>query len=50
MMRKEAIEGLTPEQIQRKYSLPAKPTYISDVNVPAGIRIRTGKVKTNFGR
>ena len=41
-------EGLTPEQIQRKYSLPSKPTYVSDVNVPAGTRIRTGKVGTNF--
>lgn len=48
MMRKEAIEGLTAEQIQRKYSLPFKPTLISDIEVPAGTRIRTGKVEANF--
>lgn len=48
MMRKEAIEGLSAEQIQKKYSLPSKPIYISDVNVPAGTRIRTGKVESNF--
>jgi filamentous hemagglutinin len=49
MMRKEAIQGLSPEEIARKYSLPATPKYISDVNVPAGTGIRTGKVESNFG-
>ena len=49
MMRKEAIQGLTPEQIAQKYSLPAAPQYISDVNVPAGTQVRTGSVATNFG-
>lgn len=48
MMRKESIEGLTSSQIQRKYSLPSKPTHVSNVNVPAGTRVRTGKVETNF--
>jgi len=48
MMKKEAIAGLTAEQIQRKYSLPSKPKFISDVDVPAGTRIRTGKVEPNF--
>jgi len=48
MMRKEAIEGLTAEQIQRKYSLLSKPKFVSEVHVPAGTRIRTGKVETNF--
>ena len=48
MMRKEAVEGLTAEQIQRKYSLPSKPSYISEVHVPAGTRMRTGKVEPNF--
>lgn len=48
MMRREAVEGLTAEQIQKKYSLPSKPSYISDVNVPSGTRIRTGKVESNF--
>ena len=49
MMRKEAVDGLTAKQIQRKYSLPSTPTRISDVHVPAGTRIRTGKVESNFG-
>jgi filamentous hemagglutinin len=49
MMREEAIKGLTAEQIQNKYSLPNKPTFISDVNVPAETRIRTGTVAANFG-
>jgi hypothetical protein len=48
MMRKEAVDGLSPEQIQHKYSLPNKPTHISDVIVPEGTRIRTGKVEANF--
>lgn len=48
MMRKEAVEGLTAEQIQHKYSLPAKPSYVSEVHVPEGVRIRTGEVKANF--
>ena len=33
------------EQIQRKYSLPSKPQFISDVDVPAGTRMRTVKLK-----
>jgi filamentous hemagglutinin len=49
MMRKEAKEGLSPEEIARKYSLPAVPKYITDVNVPAGTSIRTGRVESNFG-
>jgi hypothetical protein len=49
MMRREAINGLTPQQIASKYSLPNVPTMISDVNVPSGTRIRMGKVGANFG-
>ncbi len=48
MMRQEAIAGLDASQIQRKYSLPNKPQYISDVNVPANTPVRTGKVEPNF--
>lgn len=48
MMRKEAVDGLSPSQIQHKYSLPSKPSHISDVSVPKGTRIRTGKVESNF--
>ncbi len=49
MIKKEAIEGLTPEQLQFKYSLPTVPTMISDIHVPAGTTIRTGRVAPNFG-
>jgi RHS repeat-associated protein len=49
IMKKEAIQDLSPEQIKNKYSLPNKPTSISDVEVPLGSRIRTGKVNSNFG-
>ena len=48
MMRKEAIYGLSPEEIAKKYSLPTIPKYISDVNIPAGTRIRTGHAASNF--
>ena len=44
LMRREAIEGLTPHQIQSKYSLPELPTHVSDVEVPGGTRIRAGKI------
>ncbi|WP_429069259.1 DUF637 domain-containing protein [Aeromonas dhakensis] len=44
MMKKEALEGLTPEQIKSKYALPELPTYMSEVNVPAGTKVRTGTV------
>jgi hypothetical protein len=49
IMRKEAIQGLTPQQISSKYSLPTVPTMMSDVNVPIGTRIRMGNVAANFG-
>jgi hypothetical protein len=49
MMKYEAIEGLTPQEIAKKYSLPEIPTKISDVFVPDGTRMRTGIVAENFG-
>jgi hypothetical protein len=48
MMKREAIEGLTPQQIQSKYALPEVPTFISEVHVPSGTRIRTGTVNPVF--
>ncbi|MDR1076907.1 MAG: hemagglutinin repeat-containing protein [Xanthomonadaceae bacterium] len=48
MMRREAIEGLTAEQIQMKYSLPELPLFMSEVHVPAGTRVRTGIVNPAF--
>ncbi len=49
MMKREAIEGLTATQIQAKYALPELPTFMSEVLVPAGTRIRTGVVNPIFG-
>lgn len=48
MMKREAIQGLSPEQIQSKYALPEVPTYMSDVYVPSGTRVRTGIVNPVF--
>lgn len=49
MMKREAIEGLTPEQIKSKYALPELPTHVSEVYVPAGTRIRSGTANSVFG-
>lgn len=49
MMKPEAIEGLTPAQIKSKFALPELPTFMSEVSVPAGTRIRTGIVNPVFG-
>ena len=49
MMKQEAIDGLTAGQIQSKYALPELPTYMSEIRVPAGTRIRTGIVNPVFG-
>jgi filamentous hemagglutinin len=48
MMKREAVDGLTPAQIQSKYSLPEAPTFMSEVHVPTGTRIRTGTVNPLF--
>ena len=34
------IAGLTPEQIAAKFSLPAVPTQIGEVNIPAGTKLQ----------
>ncbi|MCF6285262.1 MAG: RHS repeat-associated core domain-containing protein [Candidatus Hydrogenedentes bacterium] len=44
LMKREAVAGLTPAQLKAKYSLPDLPTHLSDVHVPAGTRVRTGKI------
>ncbi|TCV82883.1 two-partner secretion domain-containing protein [Sulfurirhabdus autotrophica] len=44
MMRPEDIEGLSAQQIKDKFALPALPSFVSDVRVPAGTRIRKGMV------
>ena len=49
LMRQSDIEGLSPEDIERKYSLSYTPTSVSDVEVPDGTRVNMGTVKANFG-
>ena len=49
MMRIEDVEGLTAAQIRDKFALPDLPEFISEVFVPAGTRIRVGKVAAQNG-
>jgi hypothetical protein len=42
MMKKSEIDGLNPVEIQNRFALPETPTYISDVSVPEGIKLRMG--------
>lgn len=39
VMRAEDVQGLTPEQIASKFSLPQVPNMIGDVTIPAGTRL-----------
>ena len=48
LVKKDALRGLTPQQIQSKYALPSRPTHISDVNVPSGTRMEYGTVNPGF--
>ncbi len=49
IIKKESIRGLTPLEIKNKFSLPEMPTHITEVDVPAGTRIRRGLTNSNFG-
>ena len=49
MMRPHEIEGLSPAQIRDKFALPELPTHVSEVHVPAGTRIRVGRVAGQEG-
>ena len=52
MMKESEIRGLTPEQIQQKFSLPGEsaPSEIVEVEVPSGTLMRTGYAGANsFG-
>ncbi len=49
LMRVEEVEGLTSLQIKDKFALPELPEYISDVHVPAGTRLRVGRVGAQVG-
>lgn len=48
-MKAEDIAGLTPKQIQEKFSLLTEPKYVVDLQLPAGSRIRTGEANSLFG-
>lgn len=49
MMRPRQIEGLTLSQIKDKFALPEIPTFVSDVYVPTGAKIRVGTVAAQPG-
>ncbi len=51
IVRAKEIAGMTPEQIQAHLALPYRPTYISDVLVPAETRLQMGWVgaQPSFG-
>lgn len=49
LMRESDIEGLTPEEIESKFSLTYTLEYVSDATVPEGTRVNMGTVKANFG-
>jgi RHS repeat-associated protein len=50
IMKGRDIEGLNPEQIQAKYSLPNTPDNISDVDIPNGTIMRSGIAGAAFGQ
>lgn len=45
LMKSSALRGLTPEQIRVKYALPATPTHVSDVIVPAQTTMYRGAIQ-----
>jgi filamentous hemagglutinin len=51
LVKQEDIAGMNGEQIQQTLALPYKPTFISDVNVPAGTNLQMGQVgaQPSFG-
>ena len=49
LMKAEDIVGLTPQQIQDKYSLPNTPKYVCDVQLQKGTIVRTGEANPLYG-
>ena len=49
LMRAEDIAGLTPQQIQNKFALPATPKYVTDVILKSGTRLEMGVANRAFG-
>ena len=49
IMKKEAIKGLSPAAIAKKYSLPSVPTHILDVGIDKGVHLARGRGAKLFG-
>ena len=50
IMRQSDIEGLTASEIAAKFNIPEVPSQLSRVDIPSGVKIRTGIVGPNaFG-
>ena len=49
MAKQSDIAGMSPQQIKEHLALPELPDRIVSVDIPANVRMRTGKVKENFG-
>jgi filamentous hemagglutinin len=49
MMRASDIEGLSPQQIKDKFALSQVPTYVTDVNIPAGQTMRASTANGILG-
>ncbi len=45
LVKKDAIRGLSPDQIRHKYALPNEPIFVSDVHVPSGTTMHRGHVR-----
>lgn len=42
VMRKEDVQGLTPNEIKNKFALPDEPQYMCEVDLPKGTRMHKG--------
>jgi hypothetical protein len=49
LFKAEAVQGLSADEIARKYSLKYPPTHMVDVTVQPGVKVTRGKVAENFG-
>lgn len=45
IMRRSAIEGLSPLEIQKKFALPHTPTFVSEVHLPKGTTVFRGNIE-----
>lgn len=49
IMKGKDIAGLTPQEMQNKFALPAIPTHVTDVTLKADTQLRTGIANGLFG-